>query len=171
MPGQGLVLIAAHGIELRFDVIDEDLQRGIDVGTPVAIRASDGSTLRSRVSEIASATTGRTRTFTVTVPLPKYHGLNVRIGSSVAADFVLASCSGCIAVPSEALHRIENRTYLYLIRDGKALLEQVEPGIKQGNLVQVSLDWNRSDRVAISNLGSLADSIPVFAVAVEGDSQ
>ena len=74
-----------------------------------------------------------------------------------------------MAVPSEAIQPLGERTYLFLVRDGRALLEQVEAGIQDGGLVQVSLDWNGHDRVAISNLGSLADSIPVFAVEVGGD--
>lgn len=89
----------------------------------------------------------------------------------MAADFTLASCSDCVAIPTEALHRIGNGTYVYLIRDGRAHLTAVEPGIRDRGLVQVSFDWNGDDRVAISNLESLADGIPVFAVEVEGDAR
>ncbi len=171
LPGQGLVLIGSSGAELRVEVIDEDLQRGIEIGTPVTVHASGGETVRSRVTEIAPLASQNARTFTVTVPLSEIRSDDFRVGSSMAADFTLASCSDCVAIPTEALHRIGNGTYVYLIRDGRAHLTAVEPGIRDRGLVQVSFDWNGDDRVAISNLESLADGVPVFAVEVEGDAR
>jgi RND family efflux transporter MFP subunit len=168
LPGQGLVLLGAQGLELHVEVVDEDLRRGIAVGTIAAVRTRDRDVIHTRVSEIAPVTTGAARTFTVKVPLPETEAFGLRVGASTAIDFTLASCTECVAVPAEAVDRAGDDAYLFLVRDGLALLAPVDAGIEDGGLMQVSLVWNGTDRVAVSNLASLADSTPVFPVEVQG---
>jgi RND family efflux transporter MFP subunit len=166
LPGQPLLLLGDDSMEVHVEVVEEDIIRGIDVGTPVAIRTAAGQTLQSRVSEVAPVTTGPSRTFTVKAPVPA--AASPRFGASVRVDFVLTSCSRCITVPVEAIHRAGAQSYVYLIRDGRALRQSVDTGITQEGRVQVSLLWNGNDAIAVSNVSALTDSAAVFAVSMEG---
>lgn len=167
MPGQPLVLLGSDSLEVHVEVVESDLARGIDVGTAVHFRTHTGSTFRSSVVEVAPAASGRSRTFTVVAPLPAELSQTMRVGSSLRLDFVLSSCSECVAVPIEAIHRASGDSYVFEFRDHRVLKRRVRTGITEGNFVQVSLSSQDILPVAISNLTALADSTRVFAVSTK----
>jgi membrane fusion protein (multidrug efflux system) len=167
LPGQGLLLVSGGGLEVRVEVVEDDLRRGVEPGLSVVARVGDRA-FSSTVSEIAPLARGTSRSFTVTIPVPSEHAAGLRVGASVGLDFVLATCHQCVAVPVEAIRSNQERRYVFLIRDGRAARTEVHAGIVDGGLVEVALDWNGRDQVAVSNLASLADGTPVFPVDVAG---
>lgn len=171
MPGQPLVLIGDATRELRIDVVEEDLGRGIAVGTPVELAPAPGRVLESQVTSIAPAASGRARSFSVTVPIPRADtapsaGL-LRKGASIRTEFILERRESALAVPVRALVDRDRTPHLFTVVDEVAHRHEVTPGIAQGGWIAVSFDWNGRDPVAVTNLIGLHDGAPVYAVAAE----
>ncbi len=167
MPGQPILILGDNRCEAQVEVIEEDLRKGLRVGMPVIVQAKDGKTVQSTVKEIAPQASGASRTFLVKIPLPQSSRETWRKGESVQLTFVLNTAREAVAVPVEAIADRDNQPHIFLIRDGKAYRQDVSPGIQEGNLVAVDFPYNGTDLVAITNLGLLKDSIPVFAVQTE----
>lgn len=169
MPGQPILLLGDNNLEIHVEVVEEDLLRGIRIGTPAQVRDWQGNEFQSKVVEVAPVTSGAARTFTVELPMPSpdNHRENFRIGASMRVDFILAANRSALVVPVEAIAGQGDRTYIFLIRQELALKQEVTAGIEQAGLVEVSFPWNGEDWVAVSNLGSLHDSVAVFPVEIE----
>lgn len=168
MPGQPVLALGDANREVHIEVVQEDLERGIDVGTRAAVSSPSGK-VTSVIRDISPRSTGSARTFSVKVPLPS--SLDLRWGSSVGVDFIQDSRAQSTAVPTESLVERDGTSGIFLVRDGEAVWQSVVPGIRQDDLVEVSFPWNGQDAVATSNLFSLEDGVPVFAVMDKEDGR
>ncbi len=166
MPGQPILLLGNDELEIHVEVVEEDLRRGIRVGVPVYVQDWQGHKFQSKVSEAAPVASGRARTFTVKLPVPalKNSGEELRVGSSMQVNFILESSSDGIAVPVAAISSQAGNSNIFLIQENRAKKQPVTIGIEQDGWVEVVFLWNGKDRVAISNLRSLEEGTPVFAV-------
>lgn len=172
MPGQPLILIGDASREIHIDVVEEDLNRGIAVGTAVELAPAPGRIIASRVSSVAPAASGRARTFSVTVPIPTVDSSPMpeltRKGASIRTDFIVERRESALAVPARALADRDGRPHLFTVVDEVAHRHDVTVGISQNGWIAVSFDWNGSDPVAVTNLNGLQDGAPVYAVTAEG---
>jgi membrane fusion protein (multidrug efflux system) len=182
MPGQPILLIGDAVREIRVDVVEEDLARGIEVGTAVDLRLGPDAYLRSAVSEISPASSGPARTFSVTVPFPEIAGVAgtasggtssptefplPRKGSSVTTEFVVEELDETLAVPQRAIADRDGTPHIFVVSDGVAHRHPITPGIDLGGWVAVDFPWNGSDTVAVTNLNGLRDGAAVYAVMTE----
>ncbi len=164
MPGQPILLMGNNQTEVQTEVIEEDLKRGLTPGITSIIYKKDGTIVESTVREVAPQAAGTSRTFMVKVPIPASLQNTWRKGESVKVDFVLKAAPNAVAVPVEAIADRAGNPHIFLIRDSRAYLQPVKPGIQQGDLIQVDFPYNGQDLVAVTNLGSLKDSVVVFTV-------
>lgn len=167
MPGQRILMLGDERLEIQVEVVEEDLQRGIDIGTAAEIEDGWGNRFATIVSEVAPMATGITRTFLVRLPLAASRSAQLRTGSSVSVEFVLKASQGVVIVPVNAVVSRDRNPIIFVIRDQKALRQSVVLGIENDGWIEASFPWNGEDLIAVSNLGSLKDSISVFAVLVE----
>ncbi len=165
MPGQPILLLGRSDLEIQTDVIEEDLQRGIAVGTPVEVEYGAGQYFPARVSEVAPTSKGPARIYTVKIAIADSLADKLRNGASVNVNFILQESNSTLALPVSAIAGRDTRPHLFLIRADRAILQPVELGIEQDGWVEVKFPWNGSDAVAISNLSGLKDGVPVFSVA------
>ena len=164
MPGQPILILGDNSTEVQVEVIEEELKRGLKTGTPVILYKKDGTVVETKVREVAPQASGFSRTFVVKISVPQSLKNEWRKGESVKLDFILKSAPHAVAVPVEAIADRDGNPHIFLVREGKAYRQDVQPGIQQGNLVQVDFPYNGQDLVAVTNLGLLKDSIPVFTV-------
>ncbi len=164
MPGQPILLLGRKNLEIQTDVIEEDLLRGIKVGTAVEIEYSAGLRLPAKVTEVAPTSKGPARIYTVKIAIADSLSDRLRNGASVNVNFILQKSGSALALPVNAIADRDTRPHIYLIRDDRAIRQPVEIGIEQDGWIEVTFAWNGSDAVAISNLSSLKDGVPVFSV-------
>ena len=164
MPGQPILLLGNKHLEIQADIIEEDLLRGIAVGTPVEIEYSAGLRLPAAVSEVAPTSKGAARIYTVKIAIFDSLAGKLRNGASVNVNFILQKSSSALTLPVNAIAGRDSKPHIFLIRDERAILQPVQPGIEQGGWIEVDFPWNGTDAVAISNLSSLKDGVPVFSV-------
>ncbi len=172
MPGQPLILIGDASREVRTDVVEEDLQRGIREGTPMELSLAPDRILSSAVTSVAPASSGPARTFTVTVAIPVAGDPSSatelpRKGSSIRADFIVDRRESTLAVPLRAVADRDGAAHLFVVTEDTAHQRSVTPGISQGGWIAVDFDWNGADPVAVTNLNTLRDGASVYAVSAD----
>ena len=165
MPGQPLLLLGDNELEIHVEVVEEDIAHSLRTGIPVEIIDKNSLVVTSSISEIALVASGSSRTFTVTVPLEKRSPLFQLRGSSVRTNFVVDSQNG-ITVPQEAVFERDHKSFIFLVKQDRAVLQSVTAGITQDGYTLVAFPWNTEDLVAVTNLNSLHDGDPVFSVQV-----
>ena len=168
MPGQPILLLGTDSLEAHVEVVEEDLRRGVVVGTVAEIETASGAHWVTAVSEVAPTSSGPSRTFTVKLPLPAGKESRLRPGSSATVTFVLQVRKGATAVPVDAIADRSGDPHIFLVRGDRAVLQPVGLGVAQDGWVEVEFAWNGEDAVATTNLGVLTDGRPVFPVLVEG---
>lgn len=167
MPGQPLLLIGDARYEIRVNVIEEDVRRGLRTGSAAEIRLTDGTRRVGRIAEIAPMAEVYSRTVTVKIHWFEEEALFIRYGAATAVDFILKEQKRALAVPVGAVATDDGGSHLYLIRDKRAYKQPVQTGIEENGWVAVEFDWNGSDLVAATNLNSLSDSVRVFSVPMQ----
>ena len=167
MPGQPIVLLGDEDLEIHVEVVEEDIAHSLRIGLPVEIIDKKSSVVTSSITEIAPVASGPSRTFTVTVPLEKRSQSFQLRGSSVRTNFVVDSQNG-ITVPQEAVFERDHESFIYLVRQDRAVLQSVAAGITQNGKTLVDFSWNKEDLVVVTNLNSLHDGDSVFSVQVVG---
>jgi len=168
MPGQAILLLGTDRLEIEVQVVEEDLKRGVGIGTAAEIETAAGQQLMTAVSEIAPMSSGQMRTFSVTLPLPPGDSLYLGAGSSATVSFILDFTKGVVAVPVAAIGDRDREPHLFLISGERAVRQSVKLGVEREGWIEVDFPWNGEDAVAITNLGVLTDDRPVFGVMVEG---
>ena len=167
MPGQPIALLGDDDLEIHVEVVEEDIAHSLRIGLPVEIIDKKSSVVTSSITEIAPVASGPSRTFTVTVPLEKRSQSFQLRGSSVRTNFVVDSQNG-ITVPQEAVFERDHESFIYLVRQDRAVLQSVAAGITQNGKTLVDFSWNKEDLVVVTNLNSLHDGDSVFSVQVVG---
>lgn len=167
MPGQSLLQIGNKMLEIHVEIVQEDINKGIQVGSSVYIITNKGNKIASVISSIASAPTGSGRTFTTKLQVPSQFLNEIRIGEALTINFILNQKKQILAVPETALFSKNNEQFIYLIKDNKAIVTSVKIGIRQSGWISTEFNWNGSDLVAISNITNLSDSTIVYAVKDE----
>ncbi len=167
MPGQPILILGDEYLEIQVEVVEEDLRRGIDIGIAAEIVDGWGDRFAATVSEVAPMASGVTRTFLVKLPVEKSRSARLRKGASVRVKFVLKASQGVVIVPLNAIAGRNRSPHIFLIREQQAFRQDVVLVIEKDGWIEVSFPWNGEDLVAVSNLDSLKDSLPVFTVLVE----
>ncbi len=167
MPGQPLLQIGSNELEVHAEVVQENIGKNIKPGSIAMIRDYSGSQFKSQVKDVASVTTGRSRTYTVTVSLPSTQSKEYRVGEAVVIDFIAQSSEQTLSIPISALVNRDSNPAIYLVKDSIAFLTPVKIGMQQLDFVSIEFDWNEQDYVVISNVASLSDGDLVYPVLVE----
>lgn len=168
MPGQPLLQIGSKDLEIHAEVVQENIGKDIKTGSIAMVRDYSGNQFRSEVQDVASVTTGRSRTYTVTVALSSSQTSEYRIGESVTVDFIAQSSEQTLSVPISALVNRDSKPAIYVVKDSLAIFTPVKVGMQQLDFVSVEFDWNKQDYVVVSNVASLVDSTQVYPVFVKG---
>lgn len=167
MPGQPILLLGNNKLELHAEVVEEDLRRGIRQGIKALVTESDGTKYETIVSDVSPVASGASRVFIVKTPIRINGGQVLRKGTSLRVDYILDSTKDAVIVPVQAIANRDKNPHLFIVNDGKAFRKDVKLGIEQEGWISVSLEKLNGEAVAITNLGSLKDSVNVFAVELE----
>ncbi len=163
MPGTPLLLFGDHSLELRVQVAERDISKGVGPGSSALVQVRGNSTKLS-ITEVAPMATGPSRSvevrihFTGDMPASLGHGMSARV------DLVLAEAADTLAIPESALWTSGGKTSVFLIDGDLARQVPVEPDIRDRGWVAVTGDVSDGVFVAVSNLDVLKDGIKIFPV-------
>jgi membrane fusion protein (multidrug efflux system) len=86
---------------------------------------------------------------------------NCIIGSTVDVNLVVKEKKSAIIIPNEAVFLRNGKPFVYIVKDGKATLTPVEPGIREKEWIEITSGLQQNDQVIISGQARLYPEAPV----------
>lgn len=129
----------------------------------VTVDAYPGSPIDLAVAEAYPTADSNTRTVRVKAILPNREGRFLP-GMFASAAFALDERKEVLTVPFEAILRIKGRRCVYVVKDGKAVLTDVETGLRHDEAMEIVSGLSDGDTIVIDGLHRLSDGVAVRVV-------
>ena len=145
-----LTLHEIQTVRILIEVVERDVPL-IQVGQKADVRAEayPERIFEGTVTRIVQALNRATRTMTVEVDLPnKDHVL--KGGMFARVEVLVGSHRNAIQIPIDAVSRLEDAQYVYIVREGKAQRMPVEIGVREDNRVEITKGLDGSEQVIVS---------------------
>ncbi len=149
-------------LRLRVD-LPESAAGSVRVGTSLTFTtgAAPEGTFTAVVRELNPSLDPQSRTLTVEARLPRGDA-RLRPGMFVQVQLVAQKGAEAVVVPKEAVYSVAGLTKLFVIRDGRAVEQRINPGQEWDGWMEVPRDVLKpGDRVATSALNQLVTGAPV----------
>lgn len=156
-----LTLHEIQTVRILIEVVEKDVPL-IQVGQKADVRAEayPERIFEGTVTRIVQALNRATRTMTVEVDLPnKDHVL--KGGMFARVEVLVGSHRNAIQIPIDAVSRLEDAQYVYIVREGKAQRMPVEIGVRENNRVEITKGLDGSEQVIVSGKDLVHDGTPV----------
>jgi membrane fusion protein (multidrug efflux system) len=159
-------ILTLHDVELvriLLEVVEKDVPL-IKIGQRADVRAEayPDRVFIGKVTRVVHALDRTTRTMTVEVDLRnKDHAL--KGGMFARVEVVVGLHPNAIQIPLDALTRLEESQYVYVVRDGKAYQVPVEVGARLENRIEITKGLTGSEHVIVSGKDLVSNGTPVEA--------
>ncbi|MCS6318303.1 MAG: efflux RND transporter periplasmic adaptor subunit [Nitrospira sp.] len=157
-------ILSVHDVETvrtLIEVVEKDVPL-VKVGQRADVRAEayPNEVFEGRVTRIVQALNRATRTMTVEVDLPnKDHRL--KGGMFARVEVLVGKHPQAIQIPLDAVSRLEEYQYVYVVKDGKAHQVPVELGARSDNRVEVVKGLTGDEQVIVSGKDLVSEGAPV----------
>jgi RND family efflux transporter MFP subunit len=152
-------LVDADPLKLRVPVTERRLGT-IKKGQPVAVKVEAfPQQFVGAVSRVSPAVDTSTRTFAVEILVPN-PAHTLKPGSFATAQIEIGR-EPALMVPESAVHSFAGLSKVVLVRDGKAVEQQVELGERHDGMVEVRSGLASEDNVVVSSATTLTSGVPV----------
>lgn len=163
-------ILSLHDVETvrtLIEVVEKDVPL-IHIGQRAEIRAEayPHRVFAGTVTRIAQALNRATRTMTVEVDLPNKDHL-LKGGMFARVEVIVDRHVNAVQIPLDAVSRLEDFQYVYVVKDGKAHQVPVDLGSRAGNRVEVLKGLVGDEQVIISGKDLVSDGTNVQAQPVE----
>lgn len=156
-----LTLHEIQTIRILIEVVEKDVPL-IQVGQKAEVRAEayPNRVFEGTVTRIVQALNRATRTMTIEIDLPnKDHVL--KGGMFARVEVLVGTHRNAIQIPIDAVSRLEDSQYVYIVREGKAQRVPVEIGVRDESRVEITKGLDGSEQVIISGKDLAHDGAPV----------
>ncbi|CAE6698527.1 MAG: efflux RND transporter periplasmic adaptor subunit [Nitrospira sp.] len=157
-------ILSVHDVETvrtLIEVVEKDVPL-VQVGQRADVRAEayPNEVFEGRVTRIVQALNRATRTMTVEVDLPnKDHRL--KGGMFARVEVLVGKHPHAIQIPLDAVSRLEESQYVYVVKDGKAHQVPVELGARAENRVEVVKGLAGDEQLIVSGKDLVSEGVPV----------
>ncbi len=157
-------ILSLHDIETvrtMIEVVEKDVPL-IQVGQPADVRAEayPERIFEGKVTRIVQALNRNTRTMTVEVDLPNRDHL-LKGGMFARVEVIVGTHQNALQIPIDAVTRLEEMQYVYVVNDNKAHRVPVELGARAGGHVEITKGLTGSEQVIVSGKDLVHDGQPV----------
>jgi RND family efflux transporter MFP subunit len=157
-------MLSLHDIEtvrILIEVVEKDIPL-VKIGQKAEVRAEayPDRVFEGTVTRIVQALNRATRTMTVEIDLPNDDRL-LKGGMFARVEALVGTHHNAIQIPIDAVSRLEDAQYVYVIRDGKAQRIDVEIGLRDDNRVEITKGLNGDEQVVVSGKDLVHDGTPV----------
>jgi membrane fusion protein (multidrug efflux system) len=166
-------ILSLHDVETvrtLIEVVEKDVPL-VRIGQKAEVRAEayPDRVFEGTVTRIVQALNRATRTMTVEVDLPnKDHML--KGGMFARVEVLVGKHARAVQIPIDAVSRLEDVQYVYIVRDGQAQRVEVEIGLRDENRVEITKGLNGSEEVIVSGKDLVHDGTPVQTQPVPSES-
>lgn len=169
-------ILSLHDIEsvrTLIEVVEKDVPL-VKIGQKAEVRAEayPDRVFEGRVTRIVQALNRATRTMTVEVDLPnKDHVL--KGGMFARVEVLVGVHPSAVQIPLDAVTRLEENQYVYVVQNGSAHQVPVEVGSRIENRIEVTKGLTGSEQVIVSGKdlvseGTVVEAHPLNPVKSEG---
>lgn len=163
-------MLSLHDIErirVLIEVVEKDIPL-IQIGQKAELRAEayPDRVFEGRVTRIVQALNRETRTMSVEIDLPN-KDRRLKGGMFARVEVVVGTHRQAVQIPIDAVSRLEDAQYVFVVRDGKAQRVNVEMGARNGNRVEITKGLTGSEAVIVSGKDLVHDGTPVQTQPLE----
>lgn len=157
-------MLSLHDIDtvrILIEVVEKDIPL-IKVGQKAEVRAEayPDRVFDGTVTRIVQALNRATRTMTVEIDLPN-KDRRLKGGMFARVEALVGTHRQAIQIPMDAVSRLEDSQYIYVVREGKAHRVNVEIGLRDENRVEITKGLNGNEQVIVSGKDLVHDGMPV----------
>lgn len=157
-----LTLVKTNPLRLRVD-LPESAVGSVRIGTTLSFTtdAAQQETFTAVVRELNPSVDQKSRTLIAEARLVR-NDTRLRPGMFVQVQLLLQKGVDSVMVPNEAIYAVAGLTKLFVIRDGRAVEQRINPGQVVDGWTEVPRESvGPGERVAITALNQLVTGIPV----------
>lgn len=163
-------ILSLHDIETvrtMIEVVEKDIPL-VKIGQPAEIRAEayPDRAFTGQVTRTVQAVNRNTRTMTVEVDLPN-KDRTLKGGMFARVAILVGVRRNAIQVPLDAITRLEDNQYVYVVRDGKAYQVPVELGGRSEHRVEITKGLTGTEEVIVSGKDLVSDGTAVQAHPIQ----
>lgn len=157
-------ILSLHEIDtvrILIEVVEKDIPL-VRIGQTAEIRAEayPDRVFEGTVTRIVQALNRATRTMTVEIDLPNKDRA-LKGGMFARVEALVGTHHQAVQIPIDAVSRLEDVQYVYIVRDGTAQRVNVEIGAREGNRVEITKGLTGSEQVIVSGKDLVHDGTPV----------
>ena len=155
------------GTPVEYSILSEPTKKfqttvsSIDPGLTTLSDGSYGSSSSNKSSYSSSSSSSSAVYYYAQSIVDNKDGI-LRIGMTTQNELLIANVEGAIIVPSIGIKKDENGTFVYVLKDGKAVKTAVKTGIKDNLDTQIISGINESDEI-ITSQGSSSEIAKMIA--------
>lgn len=125
-----------------------------------SVDAWPGEVFTGEVYAISPRINQDTRNFDVKATVPNADG-RLRPGMFARIDIVTSVHAGALLVPEQAIIPKGNDSYVFVVRDGKAVFQKVGIGLRQPGSIEITNGLSASEAVVVGGVMKLQDGAAV----------
>lgn len=154
-------------VRTLIEVVERDVPL-VKIGQKAEVRAEayPNRTFEGTVTRVVHALNRQTRTMTVEVDLPNQDHL-LKGGMFARVELMVGTHANAVQIPADALTRLDELQYVYVVKDGKALQIPVEVGDRVGNRIEITKGLIGDEQVIVSGKDLVSNGTPVEARQLE----
>jgi membrane fusion protein, multidrug efflux system len=148
-------------VRVLIEVVERDIPL-VKIGQKAELRAEayPDHLFEGTVTRIVQALNRATRTMTVEIDLPN-RDRRLKGGMFARVDVMVGTHRQALQIPIDAVSRLEDTQYVYVVREGKARRVDVEIGALSGNRVEITKGLTGNERVIVAGKDLVHDGTPV----------
>lgn len=163
-------IMSLHDIETvrtLLEVVEKDVPL-VQVGQKAEVRAEayPDRVFEGMVTRVVQALNRATRTMTVEVDLPNKDHL-LKGGMFARVEVLVGTHPNALQIPIDAVSRLEDAQYVYVVRAGKAERVPVEIGRRDEHRVEIIKGLDGSEQVIVSGKDLVHEGTPVQTQSVQ----
>lgn len=157
-------ILSVHDVETvrtLIEVVEKDVPL-VQIGQRADVRAEayPNEVFEGRVTRIVQALNRATRTMTVEIDLPNTDH-RLKGGMFARVEVLVGRHPQAIQIPLDAVSRLEESQYVYVVKDGKAHQVPVELGARTENRVEVVKGLAGDEQLIVSGKDLVSEGVPV----------
>jgi membrane fusion protein (multidrug efflux system) len=163
-------MLSLHDIDrvrVLIEVVEKDIPT-IHTGQKAELRAEayPDRVFEGQVTRIVQALNRETRTMTVEIDLPN-KDRRLKGGMFARVEVMVGAHRQAVQIPIDAVSRLEDAQYVFVVRDGKAQRVNVEMGVRNDNRVEITKGLTGDETVIVSGKDLVHDGTPVQTQPLE----
>jgi RND family efflux transporter MFP subunit len=150
-----------HTVRVLIEVVERDIPL-VKVGQNAELRAEayPDQVFEGTVTRIVQALNRATRTMTVEVDLSN-RDRRLKGGMFARVEVLVGTHQHALQIPIDAVSRLEDTQYVYVVREGKARRVDIEIGVRSNNRIEITNGLTGDEQVIVSGKDLVHDGTPV----------